>query len=141
MVHSVGERLRVVGVRLMLAVATLASVAAVCFSAPSTAMGAENFCGVYLQPYGHNGDRCWGAGHPLLGVNLVTYERAGCVDVANSNNELLQSWTCGAAGSAPGSAVELHFSNDGIRRKGVIRNNNLSFVGFFAGAEICFTEC
>lgn len=104
------------------------------------ALAGENFCGVTLQPYGHSGDRCYGVGHPLFGISLVTYERSGCMDVANSSNELLEAWTCEPAKSAP-AAYELHYLNDGVRRKGVIRNNNLSLTGFFAGAEACYSEC
>jgi hypothetical protein len=102
------------------------------------AKAGENFCGVTLQPYGHSGDRCYGASHHIYGVNIVTYERAGCVDIANGSNELLQSWQC----IGKESSGELQgIPNDGVNRKGVIRNNNLSFTGFFNGAEFCYTGC
>jgi hypothetical protein len=121
--------------------AVLAVVALASSVGPATALAGENFCGVTLQPYGQNGDRCWGAGHPLFGVTLVTYETSGCITVADKNNNLLESWSCAAAKSAPGPAIELHYLNDGLRRKGVIRNNNLSTKGFFAGLEACYSEC
>jgi hypothetical protein len=137
----VAKRAKSAHLRGMLLLSAAAAIVAMCAALPSTAAASENFCGVTLQPYGHNGDRCWGMGHPLFGITMVTYERAGCVDAANSNNELLGSWICAAAGSVPGPAAELHFTNDGVRRKGVIRNNNLSFTGYFAGAEVCYAEC
>lgn len=105
--------------------------------APS-AHAAENFCGVTLQPYGQSGDRCYGASHHIYGVNLVTYERAGCVDIANGSNELLQSWQC--VGASSGYEIQ-GIPNDGVNRKGVVRNNNLSFTGFFNAAEFCWTGC
>ncbi len=101
-----------------------------------------NFCSnVALAPYGHPGDRCWGPGSFVFGINLVTYDRAGCVTVANSSNQLIQAWTCGAAGSVPGPAVVLNFPNDGHWRKPVIRNNNLSFAGTFSGGLTCYSGC
>jgi len=98
------------------------------------------FCDhVTLQPYGHSGDRCWGPGNYLLNASVSTEERAGCVDFANSENVLLQSWVCGAKESHP--AAYVYAVNDGKKRKGVIRNNNLSFTGVFIGNEVCYEGC
>lgn len=108
---------------------------------PAPASASENYCGVTLAPYGQSGDRCYGTGAFLFGTTVETFERAGCVDVANSENVLLQSWSCGAAGSWPGPAAEILFSNDGVRRKGVARNNNTSFSGFFDAGEVCYSGC
>lgn len=109
---------------------------------PNSEAKSVNFCStVSLAPYGHPGDRCWGPGSFVFGINLVTYDRAGCVTVANGANQLLQSWTCGAAGSVPGPAVVLNFGNDGVWRKPVIRNNNLSFAGTFSGGLACYSGC
>jgi len=141
MPRLISDANRSTGMRFMVALVALASSISLYFAMSSTASANEPLCGVYLQPYGQPGDRCYGAGHPLFGVTMVTYERAGCVDVANSNNELLLAWKCAAAGSAPGPAAELHFANDGVRRKGVIRNNNLSFKGYFSGTVACYYEC
>jgi hypothetical protein len=108
----------------------------------STARAGENYCGVYLQPYGQNGDRCYSLGRYIHTVSMVTYERAGCLSLANSSNQLLTSWQCAAAGSAPAAATYFALNDDGVRRKGVIRNNNLSYKGYFAGALNCYRyEC
>jgi len=101
------------------------------------ASAAENFCGT-LQPFGQPGDQCFGASHHIRGVNLVTHERAGCVSIANGSNELLQSWQCTGAGS---SSEINGIPNDGVNRKGTIRNNNASFSGAFNGAEFCYVGC
>jgi hypothetical protein len=61
--------------------------------------------------------------------------------VANGSNVLLQEWVCGAAGSSPSWAAIINFANDGVTRKGVIRNNNLSFTGVFEGHEECYAGC
>lgn len=112
-------------------------------TAPS-ASATETICwGAYLAPYGQNGDRCWGPGHSdLLASGVVTNERAGCVDIADGSNNLMQSWVCGAAGSAPGTAaVVWDFSHEGMFRKGVVRNNNSSFWAWFNGNETCGSSC
>lgn len=115
----------------------LASACTVFFASASTAK-AENYCHVYLQPYGQGGDRCYSYSRYIHGVTMATYERAGCLSVANGSNQLLMSWQCAAAGSIPAAAVTLWFNDDGIRRKGVIRNNNLSYKGYFSGNVTCF---
>ncbi|HEY6730740.1 MAG TPA: hypothetical protein VI039_06915 [Solirubrobacterales bacterium] len=97
----------------------------------------ENFCtSAWLAPYGSGGDRCYSTGHTsLYNAVVVTHERAGCVDIANGANELMFSWMCGAAGSSPATAASIYdFGHEGVFRKGVIRNNNLSFGGWFDGA-------
>ena len=118
-----------------LAVACLALLMAV--SAPTASAGA--FCsGVYLTPYGQAGDRCWGpAQKGLFYADIVTYERAGCVNIADVNNNLTQSWVCGAAGSAPGVAAQVSIPHSGLYYKGVIRNNNTSQYGVFKGGMAC----
>ena len=116
----------------------LAAISLFLMSHSSNALASEGFCGVTLQPYGQSGDRCWGASHHLRGVNMTTHERAGCVDIANGSNELLQSWQC--VGSYSTSEI-VGISDDGVNRKGVIRNNNLSFTGWFIGSEFCYVGC
>lgn len=107
----------------------LASVVGVSLT-PSSANATENFCYGTLAPYGQGGDRCWGSMQYMYGINLVTYERAGCADVANGSNELLEAWTC--IGSS--NVMELHYTPS-IRRKAVARNNNLTYSGFFSAGE------
>lgn len=106
---------------------------------PSSVQAAsENFCtSAWLNPYGWGGDRCWATGHTTLhSVNIVTHERAGCVDIANGSNELMFSWVCGPAASSPAAAATIwDFAHEGVFRKGVIRNNNLSFGGYFDGSQ------
>ena len=106
------------------------SLAIVWILAAAPRADAEDFCGVTLAPYGQGGDRCWGQGHVLYDVIIVTHERAGCVDVANTNNELLQSWTC----ISSGNSTAIWMTPEG-RRKGVVRNNNLSASGYFGANE------
>jgi hypothetical protein len=110
----------------------------VMYFSPPKAAAAENFCGVTLQPYGQAGDRCWGASHHIYGVNMLTHERAGCVDIANGSNELLQAWQCVSSSNV---SEITGIPNDGVNRKGVVRNNNLSFTGFFNATEFCYTGC
>jgi len=105
---------------------------------------AVSFCsGVTLAPYGQGGDRCWGPSRQGLNYSAVrTYQRAGCVDIANSSNVLLASWICGAAGSAPGLAAAIGYNQDLLGyHKGVIRNNNLSASGTFGGEFACANGC
>jgi hypothetical protein len=119
--------------------AAMAAVAMFFATSSSSAQAAgENFCtNVWLNPYGSGGDRCWAPGHTTLyHAMVVTHERAGCVDIANGSNELLFSWVCGPAGSSPATAATIYdFAHEGVFRKGVIRNNNLSFGGHFDGAQ------
>lgn len=99
--------------------------------APSSAMANENFCPtVTLAPYGQGGDRCWGTMQYMFGINMETHERAGCVDVANGSNGLLQSWTC--VGTY--NTAKFHYSPT-IRRKGVVRNDNFTYTGVFGASE------
>jgi hypothetical protein len=128
----------------MLLLAALIAAMAMYFAAqPSPASAQNNFCeGAFLAPYGQGGDRCWGPVHHLFGVGVVTGERAGCVDIADGSNNLLRSWNCGPANSVPGEAANMFWgSNDGVNRKGVIRNNNTSYSGYFYGIESCYTGC
>lgn len=120
----------------------LASACTIYLGSASTAKATEGFCGVTLQPYGQSGDRCYSLGRYVHVTHMVTHDRAGCLSVANSSNQLLMSWYCAAAGSSPAIANYLVFNDDGIRRKGVIRNNNLSYKGYFQGGVSCYRyEC
>jgi hypothetical protein len=126
------------GRRVMLFLGAVTAAVTMYFAATASSALAENFCtNAYLNPYGQSGDRCWAPGHTTLtSAWIVTHERAGCVDIANGSNELMFSWVCGAAGSSPAIAASIYdFSHSGVFRKGVIRNNNLSFAGHFDGAQ------
>lgn len=131
---SAGHRTKLVLAALTAFIALYAAVAV------PKASATVQFCDhVTLQPYGKSGDRCWGPGNLLLNASVSTFERAGCVDFANNENVLLQSWVCGPSGSQP--AAYIYAVNDGVRRKGVIRNNNLSSSGVFIGDEVCYSGC
>jgi hypothetical protein len=126
----------------LLLAALLAAALAYFAVAPSPASAAVNICtNVTLQPFGHAGDRCFGPMNNLFNSSVITFERAGCVSVANGSNEIIMEWRCGAAGSSPGAAALIFPPLDGVNRKGVIRNNNLSFTGRFQGAELCYSGC
>jgi hypothetical protein len=90
----------------LLAAAALAAAAMLATVNVSSA-SAGNFCTyVWLAPYGSGGDRCWGPSQSTLNyAAVVTYERAGCVNIADGSNNLLASWVCGAAGSNPANAA------------------------------------
>lgn len=135
----------VVAVRRYLVVAILTLVgAALLLSMSPQKAAASNFCtNVWLAPYGQGGDRCWGPS--AQGVNyaqVVTYTRAGCVSIADGSNNLLTSWVCGGAGSAPGYAAAAYYPyNYSQYRKAVIRNNNTTNGGQFAGGYNCASGC
>lgn len=104
----------------------------------ANASAADNFCHQVLQPYGHSGDRCWGLSRDLRGSGMNTYERAGCLVIANGQNELLESWHCTDANST----IEIiGIPNDGINRKGIARNNNLTYSAYFAASDYCWFNC
>lgn len=108
------------------------------FATPKASAGGAFCQEVWLAPYGKGGDRCWGPSvYGLSYAALITHERAGCVTIADGSNNLLTSWVCGAAGSAPANAAELWLANYAYNRKGVIRNNNLSYGGYFRGTYNC----
>jgi len=99
---------------------------------------AEPFCAnVTLQPYGHYGDRCfawvWEA-HPYLAiVGIETNERAGCVTSAAGEYDLKESWYC----ISNNNFGEKYVQNTSEPRRGVIRNNNLTYSGRFSGGQLC----
>jgi hypothetical protein len=104
---------------------------------------ATDFCGssgspVWVNPYGQGGDRCWGPARQGLNWAAVrTYERAGCVSIAEGTT-LLTSWVCGAAGSSPGWIAEAYkYNGGGSWYKGVVRNNNVSYGTHISGTHGC----
>ncbi len=128
----------------LLILAALVATLAMCFAAAPPKASAQthyNFCQVTLAPYGQYGDQCmaWGGGY-LLNATITTYERAGCLTVANGQGNLIQSWTCFPKSGGAGAYI-MSWSNDGTYRKPVIRNNNLSFSGKFAGSYDCYYPC
>ena len=109
-------------------------------AAAKASAGGANFCtNAWLAPYGQGGDRCWGPSQRGTNqANVVTFTRAGCVSIASGSNTLLTSWVCGAASSAPQTAATVYYNKDLEQfRKGVIRNNNLSYSGQFSGGQSC----
>lgn len=136
------SNLRMRSAKIPIAIAAMAAIVAMLLPASASAVN-RNFCtNSYLAPYGHGGDRCLATyGNYLYDTNLVTHERAGCIDVTY-NGTLLEPWTCGAAGSSPASAVVLWFVGDEWKiRQPIIRNNNLSYSAHFDGAYQCVMEC
>jgi hypothetical protein len=133
-VHSmpptIGRKLTLLIAALLVAVAMCAAAA----SGPVTQAKAANFCEyVSLGPYGGGQDRCyawpWESG-ALAFVGVNTFERAGCISYAPANSgTILASWFC------VGNNSEGHrfLPQDGQIRRGVIRNNNLSYSGRFTG--------
>jgi hypothetical protein len=99
--------------------------------------GSHNFCNsMWLQPFGHDGDRC-SAGHENWGhimmVSVQTYERAGCVNYQGWYYEYYRSWACG-----PSNATTwIEVPQDGGSYMGIIRNNNLSYAAKFSGGFVC----
>jgi hypothetical protein len=92
-----------------------------------------DFCvNVWLQP---NGEKCWGHLNYLAEAFVVTQEHAGCVDVADGSNNLLQSWKC----VGDHSWTEIILGNDGTLRKAVIRNNS-GAAAHFTGHVVCYVE-
>lgn len=102
---------------------------------PAAKAGVETpICGVTLAPYGQSGDRCWGPSQQrLLSVWVSTSQRSGCVTYASPSNELQDSWYCVGSGTSAGKYVR----NDGGYHKAVVRNNNLTYSGWFGGKQIC----
>lgn len=122
-----------------LAVVAIIMLGALAIAAPKAS--ATNFCTqVNLAPYGQGGDRCWGPVKQWLNYGQVTtFQRAGCVDIADGSNNLLASWVCGAAGSSPQYAANIWYNSDLAGwHKAVIRNNNGSSSGTFSGAYSCY---
>jgi hypothetical protein len=120
--------------------ATLLYVSAMGGAAPKASAGLqENFCTeVTLPPYGSYGDHCyawvWQAQPRLINVNIMTYERAGCVSYAGPSGYTVQdSWYC--IGNY--SQGLRYVKNDGQSHRGVIRNNNLSYSGRFNAGQTC----
>jgi hypothetical protein len=100
--------------------------------------GSTNFCtNVWLQPFGQNGDRCsagkdnWGR---IMSVNIMTYQRAGCVNYHGWYGEYYRSWEC--FGSYGGGVIYLD-PNDQGSYIGIIRNNNMSYGGKYNAGFYC----
>lgn len=99
---------------------------------------ATNFCtNVTLPAYGSYGDQCyawpWESGK-LIEVGIITHDRAGCVTFAAQNSyDLLDNWSC----TAKAGGTWKYAYNDGKIRRGVIRNNNLTYAGTFDGFYGC----
>ena len=66
-------------------------------------------------------------------VRVFTYERAGCVTYGDVWHNLMNSWSC----TTNNSMKEMSLPNDGGWYRGIIRNNNTSYGGNFAGETLC----
>ena len=82
----------------------------------------------------------WGGGY-LAFNTLVTWERAGCLATTDGFGNQNTSWQCGPKGSAPGPSVQITYGTDGVYRKPILRNNNLSYHGHFSGSYYCYSPC
>lgn len=108
-------------------------------AAPVTKASAEAFCAnVNLAPYGSYGDRCyaweWEAHQRLALVGVTTHERAGCAtSAAGSGYDLKEPWAC--FGKETSGYQYVNVTNE--YRRGVIRNNNLTYSGLFTGFVTC----
>jgi hypothetical protein len=80
--------------------------------------GAAYFCnGAWLAPYGQGGDRCYGPGQYLTGVQAISGQHSVCVN-ATQNGNLVASWNCAPVSNWAGMGF------DGSRwLNPVVRNN------------------
>jgi hypothetical protein len=102
--------------------------------------GSYNFCEKWEDPWQGEGQfhgRCDApdsvSGYKLLRVSVFTYERAGCVDYADVWHNIMNSWSC----TTSNSQKDIYPPNDGGWYRGIIRNNNTSKGGNFAGNVLC----
>jgi hypothetical protein len=129
--------------RALVTLATLAiSIAMLFVAAPEDASAQEGwywdeFCrNVWLSPLNKAGDHCYmptsQAAHQVQ-VRLDTYERAGCIALTGYYGEQVSQWYCTSKESQKVIWVP---ANPGLYRA-IIRNNNLSYGGHFAGVRLC----
>jgi hypothetical protein len=102
--------------------------------------GSYNFCETWLAPWQGEGQfhgRCDAgdgiSGYKVNRVSVFTYERAGCVNYGDVWHNLMKSWSC----TTSNSQKDIYLPNDGGWYRGIIRNNNTSKGGNFAGNVIC----
>lgn len=136
---SVRNRLRIwlasfVAVAGMCVTATMGPVQ----SASAVEPGSHYFCTGWLGPWqGFYNGRCDApdsvSGYGLMRVSVFTGERAGCVTYGDVWHELKKNWSC----TSNHSQKDMYIPNDGGWYRGIIRNNNTNYGGFFDGNVLC----
>lgn len=116
-VPTIGGRAKRLAALTALALALL-SAALVSGPISNANAGAAYFCnGAWVAPYGQGGDRCWGPGQNLTGVQAIA-QQSVCVNAAQ-NGVLVQSWNCAPAANWAGMGF------NGTRwLNPVVRNNH-----------------
>jgi hypothetical protein len=66
-------------------------------------------------------------------VSVFTNERAGCVTYGDVWHNLMNSWSC----TSSHSQKDMYIPNNGGWYRGIIRNNNTSYGGYFDGNVLC----
>lgn len=106
-------------------------------TASAVTPGSYNFCEGWLGPWqGFFNGRCDApdsvSGYGVYRVTVFTYERAGCVNYGDVWHNLMTNWSC------TGNHTEKHLyvPDNGGWYRGIIRNNNTSKGGNFAGNVI-----
>lgn len=108
--------------------------------AGAVAPGSYNFCEKWEDPWQGEGQfhgRCDApdsiSGYGLLRVSVFTYERAGCVNFGDVWHNLMNSWSC----TTSNSQKDMNIVDGSGWYRGIIRNNNTSKGGNFAGNVLC----
>ena len=108
-------------------------------SARADVKGSYNFCSnVWVKPYGQQpNDRCVSPiGGYLYSVLVQTFEHSGCVSVLNNVGNVSEAWSCTPGGSTYASRF---YVEDGIWRRGIIRNNTSGSGAHISGNQWCYT--
>jgi len=120
--HAAAQRARRWGVVAALATSLLMSIWLSAGPVPTAhAFHEIQYCNTWLAPWGQPGDSCaanWGGG--LYAAGVRSYTHSGCVSVLNSGGGLAASWKCT---SGPNDLTYYLFGNDGVYRRGIVRNN------------------
>lgn len=100
--------------------------------------GYYQFCSnAWVQPYGQAGDRC---ASPLGGylwmVQVSSYEHSACVSYLNNVGNVASSWACTPG---PNNFATKYFVEDGVWRRGIVRNNTTNSGAHIAGKQDCIT--
>jgi hypothetical protein len=119
----------------MLFVFALSAVASL--SSADKALGNnESFCtNAFLAPKGSPGSECGAsAGGLLLNVYGDGVEHSMCVAYINGNNVNLSGWKCT---SGPGGGLVVWTPNDGVWKRGDLKNNTTGSGTHVHGAQGC----
>lgn len=92
----------------------------------------------WVAPYGQAGDKCAAnLGGYLWAVSGQSYEHSACVSVLNNKGDVSSSWLC-TPGSNNYTGVKW-FAEDGVWRRGVLRNNTTGSGAHVSGTQTCIT--